>query len=280
MPRLSILMSAYKSEATIKAATLSTLRAMPRDAELVVTLDGPGQEASHAVLDTIADRRLRVDAHPVNLGLAGQLRRMCQETDSELVGRMDTDDISLPWRFAATMARLGRSDFVFTSAIRFGAGISPRPSYPLPLNATETARALVVTTPLFHPSMVARRKVLERVGGYEDMPYGEDHELWVRAAARGARLEKIALPGICYRLSAGQMSQSSGGHGRLEADERYARSYAELLDHLGVPFSVAAGSGVVRPDLDLDTLERFVAPCRVQQRRYVRGQAALLEAKV
>lgn len=232
MPRLSVLMSAYKSGDTIGAAVRSTLRALPRDSELVVVVDGP-DAATETALSEVRDTRLTVRVDPENKGLSRQLQVLVETTDSELVARMDSDDFCLPWRFVASVAALRCNDFVFTSGIRFGAGL-PRPSYPAPLNAQEVALGLLFYNPLFHPSMVATRAALTEVGGYRPLRYGEDYELWLRAAAAGKRLVKIAPPSIAYRLSPGQMSAASGADERLLSEPEVVEARIALASRLGL----------------------------------------------
>lgn len=269
MPLLTVIMSGYKSGDTIGAAARSTLRAMPRDAELVITIDGPDQPTL-AGLDGISDPRLVVREDPVNKGLARQLITMTETTDSRYLARMDSDDICLPWRFAASLPALRRNDFVFTSGIRFGEGSSPRPSYPAPLNAAETSTALLFFNPLFHPSMTCRRESLTAVGGYRPIRYGEDNELWLRAAAAGKRLAKVAAPSIGYRLSPGQMSAGDGVDERLVAEPEFRASYAALADRLGVGDRVDEDT---RLRLQPGDLARLLRPVRRFNRSYMQRQA-------
>ncbi|MGO4957016.1 glycosyltransferase [Luteococcus sp. Sow4_B9] len=268
MPLLTVIMSGYRSGDTIAAATRSTLRAMPKDSELIITIDGP-DEPTLAGLDGIEDRRLKVRPDPVNKGLARQLINMTDTTDSRYLARMDSDDICLPWRFAVSLPSLRRDDFVFTSAIRFGEGMKPRASYPGPLNAYETGLSLLFFNPLFHPSMVCRRDALEEVGGYRPIRYGEDNELWLRAAAAGKRLSKVPVPSICYRLSPGQMSAAAGVDERMMAEPAFRTGYQGLADRLGMGDRVQSDCRLaLRPG----DQERLLAPVRPANKSYLRRQ--------
>jgi hypothetical protein len=50
---------------------------------------------------------------------------------------------------------------------------------------------LFVESPLVHPSVMARRQALVEAGGYRDVDGPEDYDLWLRLAARGARLANL-----------------------------------------------------------------------------------------
>ncbi|MDD0858811.1 hypothetical protein NHF46_15800 [Arthrobacter alpinus] len=76
-----------------------------------------------------------------------------------------------------------------------------------------------------HPTMYGRRSVLEGLGGYQKTP-SEDYDLWLRAAASGARMKRMAyLPTIVYRRHAAQLSSArawatEGGDTALSASFR------------------------------------------------------------
>lgn len=268
MPKLSVLMSAYGAEATVGLAIRSTLRSMPQDSELVVAVDGAGQESTEQVIDQLDDRRLRVSLSTENLGLARQLHRLMDITDSEYVGRIDADDVSLPWRFALSMPKLVGADYVFTAGVRFGQR-RLAPSYPLSLNHLELARALLFFTPVFHSSLVARRTAMDDAGGYRYLSYGEDSEFWIRAAARGQRLIKLGTPCIAYRLSPNQMSSATGADRRLDENPIMIKSFWSLASRFGLP--VPDLQDIARIRMLHADLEEFLSPCRTIRRQYLRS---------
>jgi cellulose synthase/poly-beta-1,6-N-acetylglucosamine synthase-like glycosyltransferase len=50
---------------------------------------------------------------------------------------------------------------------------------------------LFVESPLVHPTVVVRRQIVEAVGGYRDMGWAEDYDLWLRLVAAGCRLARL-----------------------------------------------------------------------------------------
>lgn len=267
MPRLCVLMTAFRSQATIATALRSTLAALPRDSELVVTIDGPDAETLTAA-QAVDDRRLRVSAHPVNLGVGAQAAALVERTDSDLIARLDADDVCLPWRFLAELPRISKADFVFGSAIRFGRGRRPSPTYPSALNATEVETLLPFVCPLIHSSVLMRRSALESVGGYKDVRFAEDYELWVRAAAAGKRLEKIALPVVGYRLGPAQVSAAPGVHDVDRITPELWASHDQLTERLGIP----AWGEDAKVRITSRTVDSLVDRFRPINRRYARSQ--------
>jgi hypothetical protein len=140
------------------------------------------------------------------LGVAGALAFGWRELRHELVARMDADDVSLPGRIEATRARLladARLAAVGTRVEAFpepGAGLLRYVDW---LNALTTpeehARDVFVEAPLCHPSVILRRSAVEAVGGYVDMPWPQDYDLWLRLVAAGWGLTKLPVTLLRWR---------------------------------------------------------------------------------
>jgi hypothetical protein len=71
------------------------------------------------------------------------------------------------------------------------------------------ARELFVESPLVHPSVLLRATALEEVGGYRDVAWAEDYDLWHRLHASGWHLAKIDAPVLAWRQSPGRLSLTS-----------------------------------------------------------------------
>lgn len=237
MPRLTVIMPVRDGAATIRTAVRSTLRALPSDGELHV-MDDASSDGTASVLAGIADRRLHVHRAETPLGVARALGRLLDTTDSEFVARMDADDVVLPGRFARQRRALDRAG----AAIGFGTvvefSVSPRrarPPRPVGIDPEEFPLHLLLTNPVAHPAMIARRAALDELGGYREVP-SEDYDLWLRASASGIRLHRSAMPSIAYRLHAGQVTASTLWRTSSWLDPSTATAFAALsVRVLGVP---------------------------------------------
>ena len=69
----------------------------------------------------------------------------------------------------------------------------------------EIKRQLALRNPMNQPAVMLRRSVVLREGGYRDVPFLEDYELWVRLAARGATLGN--LDDVLVRFRGGEAAQ-------------------------------------------------------------------------
>jgi glycosyltransferase involved in cell wall biosynthesis len=232
MPKYTVVMPARDAASTITLAIQSVLAHFPKDTQVVVWDDGSTDET--AVLASCVDpKRVVVHSHTESQGGGVARQRIIDLTDSEYLVNQDADDISLPWRFKVQKKLLEDSDFAFTAVRRFS-DQRPihRPSLPLSYTPAEVPIALLFHNPLSHPTMIAKRSALEDVGGYSDAPVAQDYELWLRAAAKGKRIRRSAIPSLSYRISENQVSQQKDYANRVIKSMRLVESYADLLEHL------------------------------------------------
>nr|WP_228479592.1 glycosyltransferase [Microbacterium atlanticum] len=229
MPRISILMPVRDAEDTVRSAASSTLRALPQDAELVV-IDDASRDGTQLALSSVHDSRLRVITREESGGVASALSLGLESTSSEFVGRMDADDVSLPWRFRYQMYALKYLDVVFTGIVHFGSTI-PRPTDPIYLGPRVFNLTLAIENPFSHPTMLARRSAIESVGGYREV-LAEDYDLWLRIAAAGSRMCRLPLPALMYRHHVGQVTKIQAWRKRALAEPALRESYERFAESL------------------------------------------------
>jgi glycosyltransferase involved in cell wall biosynthesis len=209
-PRLSILLPAHSASKTIGLAVLSTLAFMPRGSELLVFLDGSNTK-SKVLSWASKNSKVRVFQSEEALGISGALNTLIEKSESELIARMDADDICLPWRFTGSIRRLSNNfdDFIFTNTILFGRTVRPfwlSPHLPVSIDDNQAKWLLWLGNPFAHPTMITKKSCLLALGGYRDS-LSEDYDLWLRAAVAGFRLRRLRRHGLLYRIHAGQHTQ-------------------------------------------------------------------------
>ena len=218
MPRLSVIMPMRNAAPTIRSAARSTLRSMPRDSELVVVDDG-STDASVSVLATVEDRRVRVITSPESRGVAGAINMALDVVDCELLGRMDADDICLPWRFTRQLQRVGtHCDISFGQVLTFRRTPLRLGMFaPVPISAEAMPFHLVIFNPVAHPTMVARTEVVRAAGGWRSVA-AEDYDLWIRLVTAGHRMERLGLPLVALRAHASQVTGTAAWRSRPPLD--------------------------------------------------------------
>ena len=229
MPRLSVLMPARNAERTIEEALRTTLRSMPKDAELIV-LDDASSDRTLELASSTGDARVRVESSPTQLGVALAAERLLEAASGEYIARMDSDDVCLRGRFRAELAAVKRgTDLVFSTFQVIGAGVR-RPVPPIGFVHEAARLALLLDCPYPHSTSLGRASALRAAGGYRAGAIAEDFDLWLRAAANGATMVRLARPTVLIRKSATQVTAAEGWRESLAYDPVLERSYQGLTD--------------------------------------------------
>lgn len=239
MARLVVIMAVRNSESTVRQAVSSTLRALRgKDAEMHV-MDDCSTDSTAEVLAGIEDKKLKVHRSSDRLGSGMARNALIAATDSELVANMDGDDISLPWRFNASLLRMEGIDALFSSVLKFGGKPPVRPTYPFSFEPEQSRLAVLFHDPFWHPTMLARRAALDAVSGYRPLPRAQDYDLWLRMLANGQRIVRRPIPTVLYRMSPTQVTAEEGFLGQVRSSEDLWNSYSNL-------FRLVTGSDPVR----------------------------------
>ncbi|MGO4473846.1 glycosyltransferase family 2 protein [Arthrobacter sp. M-10] len=230
-----MIMPAYNAGQTIRRAVSSTLRSLPRDSELVI-LDDASKDDTFCVLQEIAhsDERLVIHRLEQNAGAANALQQLLNVTDSEFVARMDSDDFVLPGRFTTQMKTVssGKASIAFMTVLHFWPTARRRiplliPTLPLAISKEAMPFNLLMSNPVAHSTMFARRSSIDSLGGYRSVP-AEDYDLWMRAALEKVAMVRLAQPGIAYRHHPGQVTASDAWTAAAAQDPATAAVHAEL----------------------------------------------------
>lgn len=207
MPAVSVLMSVYNGAPWIGDAVASILEQTLREIELIVVDDG-STDTTPAILGRLDDRRLRVERQP-RAGLTRSLNRALALARAPLVARLDADDISLPERLARQRAFLDRSiDVGLVGSAAREIELDGRVIGDLcpPTDDAELRRALIRRNPFVHSSVMMRRELVERAGGYDERwPVAQDYDLFMRLS-RATRLANLSDVLVIRRLVPGRVT--------------------------------------------------------------------------
>jgi glycosyltransferase involved in cell wall biosynthesis len=228
-PSVSVVMPVRDAAATLPACLRSIRRQSYTAWELIAVDDG-SEDDSPAVLRRAAaeDPRIRV-LRPGRVGLVAALNLGIGEARSDLVARMDADDLMHPERLRLQVAFLrDNADTALVASRvrlfpwhRIQAGYREYVRWQNHcLSPDDIAHNLYVESPFAHPSVTMRRAVLERLGGYCEGPFPEDYELWLRMHHAGCRMAKLPQTLLAWRESEGRASR---------VDPRYARDAFDRL---------------------------------------------------
>lgn len=269
--RISVLLPALSGTPTILKAINSTLRALGPKDELLVLIEGSVEK--DALVENIDDFRLRVFYRSDARGITSGLNFLLSHAKGTLIGRMDADDICLPWRFRGQVKKLKNEnlDFVFSNAILFGSGVRPLgffPQVPHALDNTQTGLELAIRNPLVHPSMLAKRSAITALGGYREA-IAEDYELWIRAWTKGFKLGRSRGYGVLYRIHPGQLSQQAEHLKKVALDPALSGVHQGLVKALEGQGLIGSGEGLQR--MVMQALARTSWVYRITTSRFAIG---------
>ena len=183
-PRVSVILSAYNEERNIRRSVASILEQTFTDFELILLDDG-STDNTWEIIQEFDDPRIREE----NLGRVGRnkaLNRGLNLARGEYIAIMDADDESLPERLNRQVAFLDLNPMISilgTCYFKNDAMRSERFVRCHPQDDRVIRRAMALYIPLCHGTVMFRRAVVQKIGGYdESIPDAEDLELWLRAA--------------------------------------------------------------------------------------------------
>jgi glycosyltransferase involved in cell wall biosynthesis len=226
---VSVVMSVYNGEAFLREAVESILNQSFSDFEFVIVNDG-SRDKTAEILATYTDSRLRV-LNQENKGLAAALNHGLRHCSSDIVIRMDADDISFPERFELLLAdweKAGRPD-VFGSGADY---IDMQGNYlwsaEMPLkhddirSAILNARGMV----LIHPSVLFLKASVLSCGGYDEyFRATQDFDLWLRMADH-CRFGNTHRRLIKYRFMNSSMTANAA---KVRGDSKNSGPWMALL---------------------------------------------------
>lgn len=201
-PTLSVLLPVRDGGALLSEALDSILGQEGPTFEVIAVDDGSTDDsAARLAAAAASDRRVQILTTPP-CGVAAALNAGLARCRAEVIVRQDHDDVSEPGRFAAVAARFDRepdllavdTDVILLEGHRTAAGMRRWIRWHEALADDDGAirRERFVDCPL--TAMSFRRAAVEAVGGYHELDWNEDHDLFCRLAELEGRFGRIPRP--------------------------------------------------------------------------------------
>lgn len=148
-----------------------------------------------------------------NVGLGDALNIGVQHCCYDLIARMDTDDISLPYRFEKQLKVFENNNVDVSSAwiSEFVCSENEILRYrKLPQNHNDIIKYAKTRCPINHPVVMYKKAVVQNSGGYQKMMLMEDYYLWGRMIVQGAKFYNIQEVLLNMRAGDDMLKRRSG----------------------------------------------------------------------
>ena len=250
--KYSVLMSLYKKENPeyLKAAIDSMINQTVPPDEIVIVEDGPLTDELYAVLSEYekkCDLIKRVKLAE-NHGLGYALNEGLKACRNELVARMDTDDISLPFRCEKQLREFeSDSELCLLSAHidEFeGSPDNVTSTRYVPLTFKEMYEYSKRRSAINHPVAMYKKSAVFSVGGYPtDLKRCEDFELFGKMLFNGIKSKNMDESLLLFRIPEDKLAKSkrnANAKFAVKVIKRFYKwGYASLWDYLFVKFVYA-----------------------------------------
>ena len=200
-PLVSIIMSEYNTDTKLlKESIKSILEQTYNNFEFII-IDDCGKNNVKKIVKEFNDERIKVYKNNKNSGLVFSLNKALKLSKGKYIARMDTDDYSYKDRIKREVDFLEKNneyDVVGANANYYdGKEIWGRSHY----NGEVTKKQILNYSPLIHPSVMLKKEIILKCGGYPNYNRCEDYALWIKLFSKGYKLYNIEKALIRYHLS-------------------------------------------------------------------------------
>ncbi len=225
----SVLLSLYYRENPefLRESLCSVFNQTYPPTEVVLVEDGSLTKDLSEVLDYFSTKHpnfIRIKLSQ-NMGLGRALNEGIKYCSYDIIARMDTDDVCVPYRFEKQIVYMSEhSDIAICGSWvnEFMESVENTCSQRKVPEDTEAIKSFIKgRNPFNHPSVVFRKNAVLDAGGYKHFYLLEDWFLWGRMLNNGCKMYNFQEPLLNFRISK-DMHKRRGGL-------KYAKSCMDLF---------------------------------------------------
>lgn len=206
-PLISVAMGVHYQRDTVaylQRSVVSIMAQTMEDFEFLICVYN-STDAAYSFLEQAAeqDQRIRILYAPSPGTLAHNLNQCLRYARGKYVARMDDDDFSYPQRFQKQLDFMEKNPKIAFVGCAANLERDGEPAGIWQFPARPEAKDFLFVQPFLHPTLLFRREVLEKVGGYCEEPRClgcEDYDLLLRIYEAGYWGENIQEPLFTYTL--------------------------------------------------------------------------------
>jgi glycosyltransferase involved in cell wall biosynthesis len=261
MPRVSVVLPFRDAADTLIESVRSILAQDFRDFELVAVDDG-SRDGGAARLSGIDDRRLVCCENRGSPGVVGATNTGAAKARGEWIARMDADDVAMPDRLGRQLAAGEGGAGVVTCGVALthscGLGMERYVDWVNSLDShARMSVSRFIECPVINPTSMVRRDWYERVGGYRESEWAEDHDLWLRLLELDCPFVRVPEVLLHWRDSPERLTRRDARYGDA-ARSRMRAHYLARLPGVKAGGAVIAGAGPIGKRLARDLIDEGV----------------------
>ncbi len=178
--------------------------------ELVIVFDRVSKKTESLVLEFCNNSTLTFKiVKSSKPGIVAALNLGVGMSNGELIARLDSDDVMVTERLTLQAEEFLRDTnlVLLGSQVRYISSSNELIGQSLyPLTDADMRFQIMYRNPLAHPSVVFKRDIFLKVGGYREFSEGaEDYDLWIRMSQHGV-IRNLSRPLTFYRRSTHQVT--------------------------------------------------------------------------
>lgn len=228
-PSVSVLIAFYNGMDFIGDTLRSIAAQTVRPDEVILVDDCSSTIDLDFIRQIFAEVSLRIFRHEGNLGLAATRNSCVKYSSGELLVPLDQDDILEPQFIEKTAALL--QDPTIDGAYSYVQLFGERDDLWCP----EMTMLNLMTGSRCSSSILFRRELFDRAGGFNVAVKSADTDFWLRALACGANLRQVQEPLLRYRKHSNSLSERTKQDEISELvacnSELYGQNVVEVIKH-------------------------------------------------
>lgn len=246
LPEYSVLMSLYEKENPkyFKDSLESIFNQTVPPSEIVVVLDGAVKDSHKEVISFYGDK-ITIIPLKENVGLGLALNEGLKRCRTELVARMDTDDIMKPSRCEKQLRAFEEDPelaIVGTQIDEFSDRIEEsNTSRIVPTEHHQILRFSKRRNPFNHPTVMYKKDRVLFYGGYKDIRRNQDFDLFVRMLIGGEKSRNLDESLLYFRANTDNLKRRKSWQ-KVSSDIKISNNFrkmghASLFDFIIVSMS-------------------------------------------
>lgn len=213
MCKVSVLMSVFnENEKELDEAVFSIINQTFKDFEFIIVNDNPKNTDLAKKLDDfkILDKRIVIIKNEKNIGLAMSINKASQLAKGKYIARMDADDIATTDRLEKeyNIIKKGTVDLVCSNFYFIDEEsrlLSRKFDF---LTKKQLIKLLPVWNTVHHPTIMMKREVFLKLGGFRDFPCAQDYDLWLRMLSEKYTFLMLEEKLLKYRIRSNSTTSS------------------------------------------------------------------------